>query len=196
MVSLNGGNGESSSARRRGRPIGATSWWRNPANIAAHHAKNLLELWLAVAPILEIRLMLPSLVGSPEHQALIEECWRNRGNEQRFTIPKPITRKLCKLAIAHVMELHQAYQAAEPQVKDILRRSRAAAEAKLRDSGWTEDQIAAWFNKLQPAQGRGPKNFKVPDIRKVLEIVSRSAPAQTLRRKAAFRKLRRKNQAA
>jgi len=36
---------------RRGRPRGALSWARNPVNFAAHHAKVLLELWLAGVPI-------------------------------------------------------------------------------------------------------------------------------------------------
>jgi hypothetical protein len=52
---------------KRGRPIGARSWWRNPANIAAHHANVLLELWLAGVPEQAIRLMLSSLVANPEY---------------------------------------------------------------------------------------------------------------------------------
>ena len=50
---------------KRGRPSGVTSWWRNPNNIAAHHAQALMELWLAGAPVVEIRVMLSSLAGRP-----------------------------------------------------------------------------------------------------------------------------------
>jgi hypothetical protein len=72
---------------KRGRPPGATTRLRNPNNFAAHHALTLMELWLADAPVLEIRAMLSSLAGNPEHQALIQECWRQRGNERRYTVP-------------------------------------------------------------------------------------------------------------
>jgi hypothetical protein len=64
-----------------GRPLGATSWWRNLANVAAHHANGLLDLWLAGAPLLEVRVLLLSLADNPEHQALVEECWRARGSD-------------------------------------------------------------------------------------------------------------------
>ena len=72
-----------------GRPLGSTSWWRNPANVAAHHANVLLELWLAVAPV------------------------------RRYTVRPAIKRHLCQLAIAHVTEtrremiLHQCRLAAQ-----------------------------------------------------------------------------------
>jgi hypothetical protein len=69
---------------KRGRPPGATSWWRNPNNFAAHHAQVLMELWLAGLPVLGVRGVLSSLAGSPEQQALIEECWSKRGNERRY----------------------------------------------------------------------------------------------------------------
>jgi hypothetical protein len=180
---------------RRGRPIGATSWWRNPANIAAHHANVLLELWLAGIPAPEIRVLLLWLAGSPEHQALIEECWRGRGNQQRSTVPKPIKRKLCELAVAHVVQVHEDSLAATPQIKELLKRSKAAAAAKLRDRGWTDGEIAVWFNKLEISLRRGGKDFKTPDLTTVLGIVNRRAPATTLRRKARSRKLRRKIQA-
>jgi hypothetical protein len=94
------------------------------------------------------------------------------------------------------MKVREQYQAATPRVKAILRRSREAATAKLRDRGWTDEQIARWFNKRDIALRRGAKDFKTPSLKKVVEIVSRSAPEDTLRRKAASRKLRRKIQAA
>jgi hypothetical protein len=67
---------------KRGRPTAATSWQRNPNHIAAQHAKVLMETWLAEAPVLEIRVMLSSLAGNPEAQALIEECWSKLGNDR------------------------------------------------------------------------------------------------------------------
>jgi hypothetical protein len=74
-----------------------------------HHASVLLELWLADAPVIAVWGMLASsLAGSPnypEYRKLIAECWRERGNERRYTVPVKIKRKLCRLAIAHVMEL-------------------------------------------------------------------------------------------
>jgi hypothetical protein len=176
--------------RGRGRPIGATSWWRNPVNYAAHHASVLIELWLAGAPVLEIRVLLSSLARRPEHQARIEECWRRRGNERRYTVPQAIKRTLCELAIAHVVQLHEETQAATPEIKEMLRRSEASAAVELRTRGWTEEQISAWFKERQTAQKRGAKDFRPPDVSKVLEIVNRRAPSRTLRRKAASRKLR------
>jgi hypothetical protein len=41
--------------------------------------------------------------ASPEHQALIEECWNKRGKERRYTVPPKIKRRLCELAIAFVI---------------------------------------------------------------------------------------------
>src|SRR5262249_12948889 len=90
-----------------GRPPGSTSWWRNLSNFAAHHAQVLMELWLGGAPLSEIRVMLSSLAGSPEQQALIKECWSKRGDERRYTVPPKIKRRLCQLAVAHVVELRR-----------------------------------------------------------------------------------------
>jgi hypothetical protein len=151
--------------------------WRNPNNFAAHHAQTLMELWLAGAPVLEIRVMLSSLAGNPEHQALIEECWSQRGNERRYTVPPKIKRKLCRLAVAHTVELHC----------DAIRRQRAqAAKAALRTQGWTDAQIAEILRRRTPEH----IDFDRPQLEKVLHIVNRRAPAATLRRKAAARKLR------
>ena len=41
--------------------------------------------------------------ASPEHQALIEECWNKRGKERRYTVPPKIKRRLCELAIVFVI---------------------------------------------------------------------------------------------
>lgn len=159
---------------KRGRPPGATSWWRNPNNRAAHHAQGLMEVWLAGAPVLEIQIMLSSLAGSPELQTLIEECWSKRGNERRYTVPPRIKRKLCQLAVAHVTELR----------RDEIQRQRAqAAERRLRAAGYTDAQIAEILSR------RTPVAFEAPNLKKVLKIVNRHAPAVTLRRKAAARKL-------
>ena len=162
---------------KRGRPTGATSWQRNPNRVAAHHSQVLMELWLAGAPVLEIRVMLSSLAGNPEQQALIEECWSKLGTDRRYTVPPKIKRRLCRLAVAHVVELRR---------DAILRRRARAAETALRTQGWTETQIAEILNRRAPE----PIYFKAPDLEKVLEIVNRRTPATTLRRKAASRKLR------
>ena len=170
---------------KRGRPRGTggpTHWSRNPANVAAHHASLLMELWLADAPITEVAKLFS---WSPEHQAIIEKCWSTRGSERRYTVPKAIKLKLCELAIAHVMELHRQAEDARPEIEASLQRSMSAAEAELRDRGWTDEEIAAWFKKLsERARKRSKKEFKKPSVDKVFEIVTRRAPAVTLRRKA------------
>lgn len=76
-----------------GRPLGSTRWSRNLANVAAHHANVLLELWLAGAPV------------------------------RTYTVPPAIKRHLCQLAIAHVTEtrremiLHQCRPAAQRDLR-------------------------------------------------------------------------------
>ena len=162
---------------RADRPRGVTTWWRNPNNIAAHHAQVLIELWLAGAPVLEIRVMLSSLAGSPEYQALIDECWNKLENKRRYTVPPKIKRKLCRLAVAHVTELRR---------DAIQRRHARASERALAIQG---------FSRAATAEILGRRTVKlsleVPDLKKVLAIVNRRAPPGTLRRKAANRKLRR-----
>jgi hypothetical protein len=190
-----------------GRPRGASSRSRSPARIAADHLNALIEIWLAgalrprerssdetystldqlVTAVLRARQELGLL--KPEHQALIEECWRERGSERRFTVPVKIKRKLCRLAIAYVVEMHQRTQAAAPQIEDSLQRARGAAEQELKRRGWSDAQIAAWFKKTLRAQRRSAKQFKAPDIDQVVAISDRRAPAVTLRRKADCRKL-------
>jgi hypothetical protein len=161
-----------------GRPLGARSWSRNLANVAAHHAKVLLELWLAGAPVLEVRVLLLSLADNPEHQALVEECWRARGSERRHTVPAKIKRKLCRLAVAYVTELRR---------QTILHQSIRATERDLRRQGYSDAQIAEIMSRRVP----GRPHVDPPDIEKVLEIVDRRAPPVTLRRKARDRILRR-----
>jgi hypothetical protein len=78
---------------RRGRPHGSTSWGRKLVNVAGHHAQVLLELWLARASVLKVRVLLLSLAGNPEHQACIEPCWRARDDARRYTVPPKIKRK-------------------------------------------------------------------------------------------------------
>ena len=162
---------------KRGRPPGATSRWRSLKNRAAHHASVLIELWLAGASVLETRALLLSLAGNSKYQAIIEECWRARGNERRYTVPPKIKRKLGRLAVAHVVELDR---------DAILRQRAGAAETELRTQGWTDAQIGEILSR------RAPKRIDIEaaDLKKVLEIVNRRAPATTLRRKAASRKLR------
>ena len=162
---------------KRGRPPGATSWWRNPNRVGAHHAQVLIEAWLAGASVVGIRVMLSSLAGSPEWQALIEECWSKRGNERRYTVPQRIKRKLCRLAVAHVAEL---------RLDSIQRRRARAAETALQTQGMSDTQIVQILRRMATER----IYFEAPNLKKVLEIVNRRAPAVTLRRKAASRKLR------
>ena len=161
-----------------GRPLGSTSWWRKRTNVAAHHANVLLELWLAEAPVLEVRVLLLSLAGNPEHQALIEECWRARGGGRRHTVPPKIKRKLCRLAVAHVAELRRQM---------ILHQCVEATEKNLRRQGYSDAQIDEIMSRRVPER----PHVDPPDIEKVLEIVNRHAPPVTLRRKAHDRILRR-----
>jgi hypothetical protein len=160
-----------------GRPLGATSWWRNLANVAANHANVLLELWLADAPVLQVRVLLLSLADNPEHQALIEECWRAQGGGRRHTVPPKIKRKLCRLAVAHVAELRRQM---------ILHQCLRATERNLRRQGYSDAQIDEIMSRRVPER----PHVDPPDIEKVLEIVNRHAPPVTLRRKAHDRILR------
>jgi hypothetical protein len=170
---------------KRGRPRGIgspTHWARNPANLAAHDASFLIELWLADAPIIEV---LKLSAWTPEHQAIIEECWSKRGCERRYTVPKAIKLKLCALGVAHVMALHQQSDEARPQIEAIRQRALSSAKAELKGRGWTEQEIATSSKKLsERARKRAKKEFKKPGVNKVFEIVTRRAPPNTLRRKA------------
>ncbi len=162
---------------KRGRPSGARSWWRNLNNIAAHHAQVLMEVWLAGVPVCQIRVMLSSVAGSPECQALIDECWSKVENKRRFTVPPKIKRKLCRLAVAHTMELHR---------DDIQRRHARSAERVLTIQGFSQAAAAEMLRRTPVAE----VSIEALQLKKVLEIVNRRAPPRTLRRKAADRKLR------
>lgn len=171
---------------KRGRPIGATSKLKNPENVVAHYTSHLMECWLAGVPI-----------------QIDPDCWLVQPTRRRHTVPQTIQRTLCKLAIAHVMRLHQQTQAAALEIDDSLRRSKAHAGAVLRRQGWTDEQIAAWFKKLQVASGRRvQREFRVPTVKAelvefvkaVLALVERKTPRYTARRKASER-IPRKNDA-
>lgn len=164
---------------KRGRPIGATSKLKNPENVVAHYTSHLMECWLAGVPI-----------------QIDPDCWLVQPTRRRHTVPQTIQRTLCKLAIAHVMRLHQQTQAAALEIDDSLRRSKAHAGAVLRRQGWTDEQIAAWFKKLQVASGRRvQREFRVPTVKAelvefvkaVLALVERKTPRYTARRKASER---------
>jgi hypothetical protein len=121
--------------------------------------------------------MLSSLAGSPECQALIDECWSKVENERRFTVPPKIKRKLSQLAVAHVMELRR---------DAIQRRHARPAERALTTQGFSRAATAEILRRTTVKQ----VSIDAPDLKKVLEIVNRRAPPGTLRRKAAARKLR------
>jgi hypothetical protein len=74
----------------------------------------------------------------------------------------------------------------------MLRDNEVAAATELKRRGWGDAEINALLKRRQVAQKHGLKDFKAPDVKKVLDIVSRRAPAATtLRRRASSRKLRR-----
>ena len=150
-----------------------------------------MECWLAGVPELAVRGLLRPLAWDAEAQLLIEDCWRNMGDDRRFTVPKPIKRKICKLAVAHVIELHRQTQDAMPQIEASMQRAKSAAEAKLRSDGMSDAEIASWFKTLaERARKRTPKEFRAPSVAEVLTKVDRRAPSTTLRRKASCRILR------
>jgi hypothetical protein len=162
--------------RGRGRPKGTTSVWRNAANVAARHASVLFELRLAGASVREAGEILGLATGHRRH--LLFECWAERGNGPQHQVPLEIKQKLCELAIAHVVELQRQTQDAKPEIEAILQRCAQAAEAKLKAQGWTDEQVAAWFNSVPK---RDAKDFKTPNVKQVLGIVARHAPPGTLR---------------
>ncbi len=177
-ASFKRGHATSPGRARAGRPLGSTSWSRNLANVAAHHANVLLELGLADAPVLKVRKLLFLPAGNPEVQGIIEECWRARGDARRHTVPPKIKRKLCRLAVAHVVELRR---------QTILHQCNQATERGLRRQGYSDARIAEIMSRRVPER----PHVDPPDIGKVLEIVNRRAPPVTLRRKAHDRILRR-----
>src|SRR5262249_25095104 len=143
-----------------------------------------MELWLADAPMTEVAKLFS---WSPEHKAIIEKCWSTRGCERRYMVPKAIKLALCELAIAYVMELHRQAEDASPEIEASLQRAMSAAKPELRDRGWTDEEIADWFKKLSERSRKRSKNeFKKPTVDKVFKIVTRRAPAVTLRRKAGL----------
>src|SRR4029450_6844217 len=121
---------------KRGRPIGATSKLKNPVNLVAHYTNHLMELWLCGVPI---------QIGP--------DCWLRQPTRRRYTVPQTIQRTLCKLAIAHVVKLHQQ----TPEIQDSLRRGKAHAEAVFRRQGrdglsrqgWAHEQVAAGQKKVR-----------------------------------------------
>ena len=118
--------------------------------------------------------MLSSLAGSPEYQALIDECWNKLENKRRYTVPPKIKRKLCRLAVAHVTELRR---------QTILHQCNQAIERDLQRQGYSDGQIAEIMSRRVPES----PHVEPPDSEKVLEIVNRRAPPGSLRRKAKDR---------
>jgi hypothetical protein len=179
---------------KRGRQAGATSWTGNPVNVAAHYASLLMECWLADTPIIETRLQLGLISGNGESlidNSLIEDCWKKRGTNRRFNVPKPIKQKLCRLAIAYVVKLHEQTQELRLEIEASMQRAKLAAEAELRSRGMSDAEIAGWFKTLaERARKRSHKEFRAPNLTEVLTKVDRHAPSITLRRKASCRILR------
>jgi hypothetical protein len=137
-----------------------------------------MEAWLAEVPVHQIRVMLPSLASKPEYQFLIDECWSKLGRQRRFTVPLRIKRDLCRVAIAHVIDLR----------RDAVERRRAQAlERMLTVQGFSR----AATDEILALRTVRPVSVAAPDLEKVLTIVNRRAPPGTLRRKAKKRKLRR-----
>jgi hypothetical protein len=163
--------------RGRGRPKGTTSVWRNAANVAAHHASGLFELWLAGVSVREAGAFLGLPTGHT--RKLLFECWGERGKGPQHQVPLEVKQKLCELAIAHVVELRRQTQDAKREIEAILQRCAQAAEAKLKAQGWTDEQVAARFNSA--AHKRVAKDFKTPNVKQVLAILARNAPPGTLR---------------
>lgn len=166
----------------RGRPRGAVSWWRNPDNIAAHYAKSLMEMWLAGAPVETIKVLLRPIVDQTQFASLIDTCWSRPPMERRYTVPKRVTRDLCKVAIAHVEALHLAQE--ETLSTDYFRVLKSGIEANIKDSGLTEARINAASRRADAAH----KDWRRPNLEKVIEIVGRRTPNVTLRRKARARR--------
>ena len=179
---------------KRGRPAGATSWTSNPVKVAAHYASILVECWLANTPMIGTRLLMGPISwdgASLINGFVIEDCWKKRGEKRRFTVPKPIRRKLCRLAIAYLAKLHQRTQDLRPEIEASMRRAKSAAEAELRGRGMSDAEIASWSKTLaERARKRSFKEFRAPGIAEVLAKVDRRAPSTTLRRKASCRILR------
>jgi hypothetical protein len=170
-------------AGRSGRPKGSRSF--NSTRLCIDRLNVLIESWLIGTGASEIRIMLlPLLAGCPEQQ-LIDECWNNRGNERLYQVPPPIKRKLARIARAAETKLQQQMEDGSLEIDDIqnrLRKKWPEAEAKLRDMGWTDQQIGAHYNKLFSEQ-KPKKPFEPPRLRQVLKGSRRRAPGITARRK-------------
>jgi hypothetical protein len=170
-------------AGRSGRPKGSRSF--NSTRLCIDRLNVLIESWLIGVPASEIRIMLPLLAGCPEQQ-LIDECWNNRGNDERlFQVPPQIKQKLARIARAAETKLQQQMEDGSPEIDDIqnrLSKKWPEAEAKLRDMGWTDQQIGAHYNKLFSEQ-KPKKPFEPPRLWRILKGSRRRAPGITARRK-------------
>ena len=83
------------------------------------------------------------------------------------------------------MALRRQEEGAKQQIEASLQRSKSQPRPSLGSRGWTDKEIVARFKKLsERARKRSKKEFKKPSIDKVFEIVTRRAPAKTLRRKS------------
>ena len=155
---------------KRGRPVGATSALKKPANLVADRLNLLIELWLSGVTIQSV-----TQTGAP--------ITLRAPTERRFTVPRETKRALCRLAIAQLKEFDGQARAIQPQLDEMMQRIHRSVEAELRRRGWSNEQINQHFKMLKErARKRRVTDFKVPSVDEVLAVADRRAPSMTLRR--------------
>jgi hypothetical protein len=165
---------------KAGRPRGSRSWPLNPDNIAAHHAEILLEFWLSGAPIEAASLRLGPALKLPDVCRLLRQCWTQQPINRRFTVPPRVKRDLCKVAVAFVEVLHQAQERA---LNSERYKAWLEVAAGVQIAAQADDvPIRSLYRRR-----RSRKDWKKPELSRVLQIVNRRSPAITLRRKAKMR---------
>jgi hypothetical protein len=140
-----------------------------------------MEFWLAGLSVEQVRARLAPVLGDPKLRAVLDQSWSKQPSDRRFTIPPRVKRDLCRLAVSYVEVLHDAQETARgtDRYQDWLRVA-DAIERTLQ------------FNGVQTGSSSRhrvrPKDWKKPDLNRVLRIVNRRAPPGTLRRKARLRR--------
>lgn len=167
---------------KRGRPLGRTSWARTSANIAAHHAQSLMDMWLAGVPVEAIRRLLFPLLDRVEIPTMIDACWSKQPTRRRYTVPKGIKEAICRMAIEYAEALHLGQERALRSER--LRNWKRIVEA-IQETAKT---IGRPMDFLLVEDHAITQRWRKPNLEQVLQIVNRRAPAITLRRKARFRR--------